>query len=266
MSEAPKKLFLLDAFALIYRAYFAFARNPRINSKGLNTSAMFGFVNTLRDVLNNEKPTHIAVVFDTPAETPRHVIYPEYKANRDAMPEDLQISIPYIKRIIEAFNIPIIGIDGYEADDVIGTLSHMAESAGFTTYMMTPDKDYGQLVTENVFMYRPGRAGNKAEIWGIPEVCDKFEIEDPKQVIDILAMMGDAVDNIPGIAGVGEKTAKKLINQFGSLEGLYENTDQLKGKLKEKVEAKPRNGNPLQTTSHHYSGRSGRIERSSPGY
>lgn len=237
MSESPKKLFLLDAFALIYRAYFAFARNPRINSKGFNTSAVFGFVNTLREVLNKEKPTHIAVVFD-PSEkkSSRHDVFPEYKANREAMPEDISLSLPWIKKLIEAYNIPSITVEGYEADDVIGTLSVMAEKAGFETYMMTPDKDYGQLITEKVFMYRPSRGGNGAEVWGIPEICERFEIERPEQVIDILGLMGDAVDNIPGVPGVGEKTAKKLIAQYGSVEELLKNTSDIKGKLREKIE------------------------------
>ena len=236
MSEESRKIFLLDAFALIYRSYFAFAKNPRINSKGMNTSAMFGFTNTLLEILDKEKPSHIAVVFDPPGDTVRHEEFTEYKANRDEMPEDIRISIPWIKRIIEAFNIPVLMAAGYEADDVIGTLAQKAEKEGFITYMMTPDKDYGQLITENIFMYRPARGGGGPEIWGIPEVCEKFEIKEPLQVIDILALWGDAVDNIPGIPGVGEKTAKKLIGEYGSVEGLLENTDKLKGKLKERVE------------------------------
>ncbi|MEZ5147451.1 MAG: DNA polymerase I [Bacteroidales bacterium] len=235
MSE-PKKLFLLDAMALIYRAYFAFSKNPRINSKGFNTSAIFGFTNTLFDVLKNEKPTHIGVAFDTMAPTQRHTEFVDYKANRESMPEDLAKSIPYIKKLLEGFNIPILYADGYEADDVIGTLAKRAEKEGFITYMMTPDKDFGQLVSENIFMYKPARMGNKAEIMGVKEVCEKFEIERPEQVIDILGLWGDASDNIPGIPGVGEKRAKELIAEFGSMENVFENTDKLKGKLKENVE------------------------------
>jgi DNA polymerase-1 len=230
-----KKLFLLDAFALIYRSYFAFANNHRYNSKGLNTSAMFGFTNTLLEVLNKEKPTHIAVVFDTPAATARHEEYVEYKAHREEMPEDLALSIPYIIRIIEAFDIPVIMSDGYEADDVIGTLAKKAEKQGFVTYMMTPDKDFGQLVDENILIYKPARLGNGAEILGVKEVCAKFEVQTPDQVRDILGLWGDSADNIPGIPGVGEKTAKELIKQFGSIENLLENTDKLKGKLQERV-------------------------------
>jgi len=235
MSE-PKKLFLLDAMALIYRAYFAFSKNPRINSKGLNTSAVLGFANTLYDVLKNEKPTHIGVAFDTMAPTVRHITFTEYKANREKMPEDLAASIPLVKKLIEAFNIPMLYVDGYEADDVIGTLAKQAEENGFETYMMTPDKDFGQLVTDKTFIYKPARMGNKAEIMGVKEVCEKFGIENPKQVIDILGMWGDASDNIPGIPGIGEKRAKELIAQFGSLENLLDNTDKLKGKMKENVE------------------------------
>ncbi len=234
--EHPKKLFLLDAFALIYRAYFAFSNNHRVNSKGLNTSAVLGFTNTLLEVLKKEKPTHIAVVFDTPEQTVRHVEFAEYKANREEMPEDLALAIPYIIKVIEGFNIPVIGKTGYEADDVIGTLAKMAEKKGFLTYMMTPDKDYGQLVSDNIFIYKPARLGNGAEIMGEKEVCKKWEIKNVNQLIDILGLMGDKVDNIPGIPGVGEKTAIQLIKDFDTIENLLENTDKLKGKLKEKVE------------------------------
>lgn len=237
MSAEKPKLWLLDAYALIYRAYFAFSQNQMINSRGLNTSAIYGFTTTLYDVLENHHPTHIAVVFDTSSPTERHVEFSEYKANRDEMPDDIRLAIPYIKRIIEGFNIPILFADGYEADDVIGTLAKKAEREGYTTYMMTPDKDFGQLVSENIFMYKPARMGNKAEVWGVEEVCQRFEVEDPLQVIDYLGMMGDAVDNIPGIPGVGDKTAKKFLKAYGSVEGLYENTHELKGKMKEKVEA-----------------------------
>ncbi len=233
---APKKLFLLDAYALIYRAYFAFSNNPRINSKGLNTSAIFGFTNTLLEVLNKEKPTHIAVVFDTSAPTQRHEEFTEYKANREEMPEDLRSNIPYIFKLIEGFNIPALALDGYEADDVIGTLAKKAEQNGYVTYMMTPDKDYGQLVDNNTFIYKPARLGNGVEILGPHEICQKWEIQSVSQLIDILGLMGDKVDNIPGIPGVGEKTAIQLIKDFGSIENLLLNTDKLKGKLKEKVE------------------------------
>lgn len=234
--EHPKKLFLLDAYALIFRAYYAFIRAPRINSKGLNTGAMFGFTNTLLDILNNEKPTHIAVVFDAPEQTLREIDYEAYKANRGETPEDIKLAVPWIYKIIEAFNIPTMQSPGYEADDVIGTLAKKAEKEGFLTYMMTSDKDYGQLVSENIFVYRPGIAKSPAAVLGVAEVCEKFGITSVDQVIDILGMMGDAVDNIPGIPGIGEKTATKLVNEFGSLEGLLANTDKLKGKQKENVE------------------------------
>jgi len=237
MSDNNKKLFLLDAFALIYRGYFAFAKNPRISSKGLDTSAVLGFTNTLIEVLRNEKPTHIAVVFDTPKPTFRHIEYKEYKAHRDAMPEGIQVGLPYIKEILKGFNIPQLYVDGFEADDVIGTLAKKAEKEGFQVFMMTPDKDYAQLVSENIFMYKPARMGNGVEILGVPEVLEKFEITRIDQVIDYLGMMGDAADNIPGLPGVGDKTAKKFIKAYGSMEGLFENTHELKGKMKEKVEA-----------------------------
>tara|TARA_R110002096_G_scaffold415208_1_gene616877 strand:- start:23435 stop:26242 length:2808 start_codon:yes stop_codon:yes gene_type:complete len=236
MPENNKTLWLLDAYALIYRSYFALNQNPMINSKGLNTSAIYGFTTTLYDVLSSHKPTHIAVVFDTDKPTERHTDFAEYKANREAMPDDIKLAIPYIKKIIEGFNIPILFSDGFEADDVIGTLAKKAEKEGYVTYMMTPDKDFGQLVSENIFMYKPARMGNKAEIWGIKEVCEKFEISDPLQVIDYLGMRGDAVDNIPGIPGVGDKTAKKFLSDYGSIENLLKNTADLKGKIKEKVE------------------------------
>lgn len=236
MSAAEKKLFLLDAYALIYRAYFGFSNNHRINSKGLNTSAILGFTNTLLELLRKEKPTHIAVVFDTGAPTVRHTDFTEYKAQRDEMPDDIAKAIPYIIQLVEGFNIPVLFSDGYEADDIIGTLAKKAEKEGFKTFMMTPDKDFGQLVSENIFIYKPARLGNAVEIMGIAEVCKRFEIERTEQVIDILGLMGDKVDNIPGIPGVGEKTAIQLVKEFGSIENLLENTDKLKGKLKEKVE------------------------------
>ena len=234
--DSPKKLFLLDAMALIYRAYFAFSNNHRVNSKGLNTSAILGFTNTLLEVLKKEKPTHIAVVFDTSAPTVRHTEFAEYKAHREEMPEDLSKAIPYIVKVIEGFNIPVISSDGYEADDIIGTLAKKAEEKGYITYMMTPDKDFGQLVSENIFIYKPARLGNGAEIMGTAEVCKRWEIQNVGQVIDILGLMGDKVDNIPGIPGVGEKTAMQLVKDFGSIENLLQNTSKLKGKLKEKVE------------------------------
>ncbi|MFT5581689.1 MAG: DNA polymerase-1 [Psychromonas sp.] len=235
--KIDKKLFLLDAFALIYRAYFAFAKNPRVNSTGQNTSAAFGFTNALLDILQKEKPTHIAVVFDAPGgATNRMEDYAEYKAHREEMPEDIRSMIEPIKEILKAFHIPVLLLSGFEADDLIGTLAKKAEKEGYTTYMMTPDKDFGQLVSEKIFMYKPGRGGNPPSIMGIPEVCEKFEVEDPLQVIDMLGMWGDAADNIPGIPGVGEKTAKKFIKAYGSMEGLYENTADLKGKMKENVE------------------------------
>jgi len=235
MSE-QKKLFLLDAMALIYRAYFGLSKNPRINSKGQNTSAILGFTNTLYDILKNQNPSHIGVAFDTKVPTFRHVRFPEYKAQREKMPEDLSASIPYIIKVIEGFNIPILSVDGFEADDVIGTLSKKAEAAGFTTYMMTPDKDFGQLVSDNIFMYKPARMGNKPEIWGPYEVCERFGISRPEQLIDILGLWGDASDNIPGVPGIGEKTAIKLVNEYDNIETLLKNTDDLKGKQKENVE------------------------------
>lgn len=230
-----KKLFLLDGMALIYRAFFAFSQNPRITSYGLNSSAMFGFVNTILDVQRNQKPTHMAVVFDTSAPTERHIVYESYKAHREEMPEDLRKSIPYIFRILEAFNIPVITLDGYEADDIIGTIALRDGSPDCKVYMMTPDKDFGQLVNEHVFIFKPARLGNDYEIMGIPEVLKKWEIEHIHQVIDILAIWGDAVDNIPGIPGMGEKTAKKLIKEYGSLENILANTDKFKGKQQENL-------------------------------
>jgi DNA polymerase-1 len=231
-----KKLFLLDGMALIYRAYFALSKTPRITSTGLNTGAIMGFTNTLLDVLKNQQPSHIAVVFDTAAPTARHIEFEAYKAHRESMPEDLAASIPYINRLIEGFNIPIITMDGYEADDIIGTLAKKAEKYNFQVYCMTPDKDFGQLVSENIFIYKPARMGNGAEVQGVKEILEKWEISDVCQVIDILGLWGDAVDNIPGIPGIGEKTAKKLVQEFGSVEGIIANADKLKGKMRENVE------------------------------
>ncbi len=230
-----KKLFLLDAYALIYRAYYAFIRMPRYNSKGENTSAIFGFVNTLLDVLKNEKPSHIAVVFDPKGGTFRSELYTEYKANREKTPEDISFAIPYIKDIVKGFNIPVVEVANFEADDVIGTLAKKAAPLGYDVFMMTPDKDYGQLVEENIKMFKPARGGNDAEIMGVAEVCAKHGIERPEQVIDILALWGDASDNVPGCPGIGEKTATKLVAQYGSVEGLLENAEELKGKQKENV-------------------------------
>ena len=235
-ADTEKKLFLLDAYALIYRAYFAFSKNPRINSLGQNTSAAFGFTNVLIDIIKNEKPTHIAVVFDPPGgSVQRQEDFQEYKANREAMPEDIRSMIPPIKELIRAFNIEVIEVAGYEADDVVGSLSVLAEKHGFTTYMMTPDKDYAQLVTPSTFIYKPGRGGAPPQILGVKEVCEKFQVSDPIQVIDILGLWGDASDNIPGIPGIGEKTSKLLISKYGSMEGIFENVEDLKGKQKENV-------------------------------
>jgi DNA polymerase-1 len=233
---AEKKLFLVDGMAIIYRAFFAFSKNPRMTSYGMNTSAVFGFGNTIIELLNKENPTHMAVVFDTAAPTERHEIFPEYKAQREAMPEDLALSIPYVRRLIEGFNIPVITKDGFEADDIIGTLSKQAEKEGYTVYMMTPDKDFAQLVSENIFMYKPARMGNGIEILGVDEVKEKWSISRVDQVIDILGLWGDSVDNIPGVPGVGEKTAKKLIAEYGSMENIIDHIHELKGKMKEKFE------------------------------
>lgn len=231
-----KKLFLLDAFALIYRAHFAFSKNPRINSKGMNTGAVLGFTNTLLDIINNEKPTHIGVAFDTPKPTFRHITFEAYKAQRQAQPEDITISVPYIKRLCAAFQIPILELDGFEADDVVGTIAKKAERGHYEVYMMTPDKDYAQLVDEHIFLYKPAYLGNEVDKLGVKEVLAKWEIENVMQVTDILGLQGDAVDNIPGIPGIGAKTAVKLIAEFGSVENLVANAHQLKGKQRENVE------------------------------
>ncbi|MGB5980715.1 MAG: DNA polymerase I [Nonlabens sp.] len=230
-----KRLFLLDAYALIFRGYYALIKNPRINSQGMDTSAIMGFTNSLFDVIRREKPEYLAVAFDKEGSSDRVEMYADYKANRDETPEAIRIAIPYIQRILKAMHIPIVEEAGIEADDLIGTLAKQAEKEGFTVYMVTPDKDYAQLVSDNVYMYKPARMGNGIEIWGIPEVQKRFEVERPEQVIDYLGMMGDASDNIPGLPGVGDKTAKKFIAAYGSMEELLENTDQLKGKMKEKV-------------------------------
>jgi DNA polymerase-1 len=231
-----KKLFLLDAYALIFRAYYAFIRNPRITSKGMNTSAIFGFLLTLEEVLQKQKPTHLAVVFDTPLPTFRHEMYSEYKATREETPEDIKKSVPYIKKLLEAYRIPILECPGYEADDVIGTLSKKASEKGFITYMMTPDKDFAQLVSDKVFMFKPSRGGNESVVWGPDDIKREFSVERPEQVIDVLGLMGDTSDNIPGAPGIGPKTAMKLISEFGSVENVIQNAEQFKGKLKEVIE------------------------------
>jgi DNA polymerase-1 len=233
----PKKLFLLDAMALVFRGYYALIRNPRLTTKGKNTNAQFVFTNTLTDLINNQKPSHMAVCFDTAAPTERHTDFEEYKANRQEAPEDIIISLPDIKRIIEGFNIPIVELDGFEADDVIGTLSKQAEKEGYEVFMVTPDKDYGQLVSENIKIYKPGYQGGDVEIMGPKEVCEKWCIKNVEQVIDMLGLMGDAVDNIPGIAGVGQKTACKLLTEYGTLENVLDNAEKIKGALGEKVKA-----------------------------
>ena len=231
-----KRLFLIDAYALIFRGYYAFIKNPRINSKGLDTSAILGFTNSLFDVIKREKPEYLAVCFDKGGSQDRIEIFSEYKANRDETPEGIKIAVPYIEKILNALGICIMVKEGYEADDIIGTLAKKAKKENFETFMVTPDKDFAQLVDEQTFMYRPVFGGGY-ETWGIDEVKSKFEINDPKQVIDFLAMKGDSVDNIPGLPGVGDKTAKKFIQEYGSIENLLSNTDKIKGKLREKIEA-----------------------------
>ena len=235
IKKVMQKLFLLDAYALIYRSYYAFIKNPRINSKGLNTSAIIGFCNTLNEVLQKEQPTHIGVAFDPHGPTFRSEAFPEYKAQREETPEDIRKAVPIIKDILNAYRIPILQVDGYEADDVIGTLAKKADSIGVTTYMLTPDKDYGQLVSDNVKIFRP-RHGGGYETMGPKEVCEKYGIATPLQVIDLLALMGDSADNFPGCPGVGEKTATKLISDFGNVEQLIQRSSEIKGKLREKVE------------------------------
>ena len=239
---SQKRLFLLDAYALIFRGYYAFIKNPRINSKGLDTSAIMGFMNSLMDVIKREKPDHLAVAFDKGGSDLRNDIFPEYKANRDATPDAIKIAVPYIQELLKAMHIPIIEVKGYEADDLIGTIAKQAEKQNYKVFMVTPDKDFAQLVSENIFMYKPARMGNGIEIWGITEVLEKFEIERPEQVIDFLGMMGDAADNIPGLPGVGEVTAKKFLKEFGSMENLLANTDKLSGKMKDNIEANKEKG------------------------
>ena len=236
-SPSEKKLFLVDAYALIFRAYYAFIKNPRINTKGMNTSAVFGFTNALLEVIRSEQPTHLAVVFDPPGPTLRNEQFEDYKANRDETPEDIKLSVPWIVNILEGMRIPVLQAPGFEADDLIGCLAKRAEKEGFDVFMMTPDKDFAQLVTDKIRMFRPGRGGNPASVWGPEEVRERYGLEDPKQVIDLLGLMGDSADNIPGVPGVGEKTAIKFLQAYGSMEGLYDHVHELKGKMKEKVEA-----------------------------
>ena len=235
-----KTLLLIDAYAMIYRAYYAFIRAPRMNSRGENTSAIFGFVVTLEDLIKRVKPSHLAVAFDPAGPTFRHEAFEQYKAQRQETPEDIRWAVPRIKQLLEAMNIPLLQVDGYEADDVIGTLAHQAEKEGFEVYMATPDKDYGQLVTEHVFMYRPRHTGG-FEKMGPQEVCEKYGLQTQAQVVDLLGLMGDSSDNIPGCKGVGEKTAVQLLQQFGSIENLLNNTDQLKGALQRKVQEQVEN-------------------------
>src|SRR5882672_5907505 len=231
-----KKLFLLDGMALVYRAHFALIARPIYSSKGVNTSALYGFTQTLLEILKNQQPTHIAVAFDTDAPTQRHTDFADYKATRQAMPEDLVQALPHVRRMLEAFRIPALICDGYEADDIIGTLVRRAEKEGFQSYMVTPDKDFGQVITENTFLYKPSRMGDGVEVMGLPEIRSRWGIERPEQVVDVLALMGDSSDNIPGVPGIGEKTAIKLIAQFGSVENLLARTNELTGRVKENLE------------------------------
>ena len=237
-----ERLFLIDAYALIFRGYYAFIKNPRINSKGFDTSAIMGFMNSLLDLIKRESPENLAVAFDQGGSQDRIEIFQEYKANRSETPEAISVAVPIIKEILEAMKIPILIKNGYEADDIIGTIAKKAEKNNYKVFMVTPDKDFAQLVSENIFMYRPARMGNGIEIWGVPEVKEKFEVSDPMQVIDFLGMMGDSVDNIPGLPGVGEKTAKKFLAEYGSIENLLNNTDKIKGKLRDKVESNKEKG------------------------
>lgn len=242
MDTTDKRLYLIDAYAMIFRGYYAFIRNPRLTTNGLDTSAIYGFTNSLIELIKRERPSHLAVVFDVGRQNIRHEDFSDYKANRAETPEAIKIAVPYIHRILEAMHIPILGVEGYEADDVIGTIAGKAEKQGYEVFMVTPDKDFAQLVTDHIKIYKPGLKGGDIEILGVPEVLAKYEIDHPKQIIDYLGMMGDSVDNIPGLEGVGEKTAKKFIKEFGSMENLLANTHQLKGKLKEKVEASAERG------------------------
>src|SRR6185369_13045528 len=231
-----KRLFLLDGMALVYRAHFALIARPIFTSKGVNSSALYGFTQTLLEILKNQQPTHLAVAFDTDAPTPRHMVYPEYKATRQAMPEDLSAALPHVRRMLEAFRVPLLECDGYEADDIIGTLARRAELEGFQTYMVTPDKDFGQLIDANTFLYKPSRQGDGVEILGLPEIQKRWGVQRPEQVVDVLALMGDTSDNIPGVPGIGEKTAMKLIGQYGTVENLLAQVGELKGRTKETLE------------------------------
>src|SRR5215831_6341786 len=231
-----KKLFLLDGMALVYRAHFALIARPIFTSKGVNTSALYGFTQTLLEILKNQKPTHLAVAFDTDAPTARHAAYAEYKATRQVMPEDLSSALPHVNRMLEAFRVPVLTCDGYEADDIIGTLVRQAEKKGFKSYMVTPDKDFGQLIDENTFLYKPSRMGDGVEVLGVPEIKARWGIQDPRHVVDVLALMGDSSDNVPGVPGIGEKTAMKLIGQFGTVENLLAHTNEVKGRVRESLE------------------------------
>src|SRR5215467_14280579 len=231
-----KKLFLLDGMALVYRAHFALIARPIYTSKGVNTSALYGFTQSLLEILKNQQPTHIAVAFDTDAPTQRHAEFAEYKATRETMPEDLSLALPHVRRMLEAFNIPVLTCDGYEADDIIGTLVRRAEKQGFKSYMVTLDKDFGQLIDENTFLYKLSRMGDRVEIMGLPEIRERWGIERPEQVVDVLALMGDSSDNIPGVPSIGEKTAMKLIGQYGTIENLLAHTGELKGRQKDMLE------------------------------
>src|SRR5712672_3410106 len=231
-----KKLFLLDGMALVYRAHFALISRPIFTSKGVNSSALYGFTQTLLEIIRNQQPTHLAVAFDTDAPTQRHAEFAEYKAQRQAMPEDLSLALPHVRRMIEAFRIPILICDGYEADDIIGTLVRRAEKEGFKSYMVTPDKDFAQCVNESTFLYKPSRMGEGIEVMGLPEIQKRWGVPKPEQVVDVLALMGDSIDNIPGVPGIGEKTAIKLINQFGTVENLLAHTAELTGRVKDNLE------------------------------
>src|SRR6266446_7427793 len=232
-----KKLFLLDGMALVYRAHFALIARPIYSSKGVNTSALYGFTQTLLEILKNQQPTHIAVAFDTDAPTQRHTDFADYKATRQAMPEDLVQALPHVRRMLEAFRIPVLTCDGYEADDIIGTLVRRAEKEGFKSYMVTPDKDFGQLIDANTFVYKPSRMGDGVEILGLPEIQKRWNIQRPEQVVDVMALMGDSTDNVPGVPGIGEKTAIKLIGQFGSVENLLAHSNELSGRARENLES-----------------------------
>src|ERR1035438_5224345 len=231
-----KKLFLLDGMALVYRAHFAFISRPILTSKGVNTSALYGFTQMLLDILKNQQPTHLGVAFDTAAPTQRHIEFADYKAHREEMPEELSAALPHVRRMTEALNIPVLICDGYEADDIIGTVVRRAETEGFQSYMVTPDKDFGQLVTPHTFIYKPSRSGEGVEVIGLPEIQSRWGVKRPEQVVDVLALMGDASDNIPGVPGIGEKTAIKLIAQYGTLDQLLARTGELKGRVKETLE------------------------------